>query len=46
MRLYQAGKLPVDKLVSRSIALEEINEGFERLATGEVARQLITFGST
>jgi len=44
MRLYQAGKLPVDTLVSRSMPLEAINDGFERLATGEVARQLISFG--
>jgi alcohol dehydrogenase len=46
MRLHQAGKLPVDRLVSRSLALEDINEGFERLATGEVARQLVRFGPT
>lgn len=43
LRLYQAGKLPVDRLVSRSLPLEAINEGFEALATGEVARQLIRF---
>jgi len=43
MRLYRAGKLPVDQLVSRSLPLEDINEGFELLATGEVARQLIRF---
>ncbi|HEX6512401.1 MAG TPA: zinc-binding dehydrogenase, partial [Chloroflexota bacterium] len=45
MALYSAGKLPVDRLVSRSLPLEAINEGFERLATGEVARQLINFAT-
>ncbi|HLG70203.1 MAG TPA: zinc-dependent alcohol dehydrogenase family protein [Chloroflexota bacterium] len=44
MRLYRAGKLPVDKLVSRTLPLDQINDGFEALATGEVARQLIRFG--
>jgi len=39
--LYQAGMLPVDKMISRTIALEEINAGMEALRKGEVARQLI-----
>ena len=43
MRLYTAGKLPVNRLVSRSLPLEAINDGFEALAGGEVARQLLTF---
>ena len=38
---YQAGKLPVDKLLSETIALEEINAGFDRLASGETLRQTI-----
>jgi len=43
MGLYQKGLLPVDELVSPSIALEEINMGFDRLADGAAIRQLIRF---
>lgn len=43
IRLYQAGKLPIDELLSPSIALDEINTGFDRLAQGSVVRQLIHF---
>lgn len=41
--LYRAGKLPVEKLLSAHIALEDINEGFDRLARGDVIRQVIMF---
>jgi len=41
--LYQAGMLPVDLLFTRSIALDEINQAFDALASGEAVRQLITF---
>jgi alcohol dehydrogenase len=41
--LYRAGRLPVDKLMTHKLKLEEINEGFERLAKGEAIRQIITF---
>ncbi|HLX62451.1 MAG TPA: zinc-binding dehydrogenase, partial [Planctomycetota bacterium] len=41
--LYQAGKLPVDKLTGRRLALDEINEGFDRLAGGESLRDVIVF---
>lgn len=40
--LYQAGRLPVDKLMTHTLHLNEINEGFERLANGEAIRQIIT----
>ena len=43
MNLYRAGKLPVDKLISHKIKLNEINQGFERLAKGEGIRQIIIF---
>ncbi len=42
--LYLAGRLRVDELVSRSYPLEEINEAYEALAQGEVARSIIAFG--
>lgn len=41
--LYQAGRLPVDKLMTHKLRVEDINEGFERLAKGEAIRQIITF---
>jgi alcohol dehydrogenase len=41
--LYQSGRLPVDKLMTHKLALEQVNEGFERLAKGEAIRQVITF---
>ena len=41
--LYQSGRLPVDKLLSHSLKLEQVNEGFERLAKGDAIRQIITF---
>lgn len=36
--LYLAGKLRVDKLMGERLALNEINGGFDRLATGEGLR--------
>jgi alcohol dehydrogenase len=41
--LYLAGKLPIDKLVTHRIKLDEINLGFDRLANGEAIRQVIVF---
>jgi Zn-dependent alcohol dehydrogenase len=40
--LYQSGRLPVDKLMTHTLNLDEVNEGFERLAKGEAIRQIIT----
>lgn len=41
--LYRAGLLPVDKLHTHTLKLDEINEGFDRLAAGEAIRQIVTF---
>ncbi|GHC72711.1 zinc-dependent alcohol dehydrogenase family protein [Limoniibacter endophyticus] len=41
--LFKAGRLPVDKLLSGTIRLEEINEGFDRLHRGEVIRLVVEF---
>lgn len=41
--LFLSNRLPVDKLLSHRLKLEDINEGFERLAKGEAIRQIITF---
>lgn len=40
--LYRAGRLPVDQLLTGRLSLEQINEGFDRLARGEAIRQIIT----
>jgi alcohol dehydrogenase len=44
MALHQSDKLPIDLLVTRSIPLEAINEGFDALAEGRAVRQLLRFG--
>jgi alcohol dehydrogenase len=41
--LYKEGKLPVDRLMSDRIALDDINAAFDRLAAGETVRQVIVF---
>ncbi len=41
--LYQSGRLPVDKLMTHQLRLDEVNEGFERLAKGEAIRQILSF---
>ncbi|MAC77451.1 MAG: alcohol dehydrogenase [Rhodobacteraceae bacterium] len=42
--LHAQGRLPVEKLMTAKIKLEDINAGFDRLQAGEVIRQLIDFG--
>lgn len=39
--MYQAGLLPVDRLLSERITLDEINPALDRLARGESIRQVI-----
>lgn len=41
--LYRRGKLPVDKLLSHRLRLDEINEGFDRLSDGSAVRQIVEF---
>jgi alcohol dehydrogenase len=41
--LYRQGRLPVDRLMSGTIPLEDINTGFDRLHAGEVVRLVVTF---
>jgi S-(hydroxymethyl)glutathione dehydrogenase / alcohol dehydrogenase len=42
-RAYLDGSLLLDELISRRIALEEINDGFGALKRGETIRSVITF---
>ncbi len=41
--LYMNKKLKLDELVSRRIALDEINDAFEWMEKGEVPRSVIIF---
>jgi alcohol dehydrogenase len=41
--LFRAGRLPVDRLMSGKLSLDDINEGFDRLADGRAVRQVIEF---
>ena len=43
IELYKSGRLDVDKLISHTLHLNDINEGFERLAAGNALRQIIIF---
>jgi Zn-dependent alcohol dehydrogenase len=43
--LYQAGALPVDLLLSETIALDAINPAFDALARGEAVRQVVRLGA-
>ncbi len=41
IRLFQQGKLPVDKLLSEIVSLDELNDAFDRLAEGKSIRQVM-----
>lgn len=42
-QLYLDGRLTLDPLISDRIALEQVNEGYDRLIAGETARSVILF---
>ncbi len=41
--LHRQGRLPVERLLTHRLTLDEVNEGFDRLASGEAVRQAIVF---
>ena len=43
-RAYLDGKLKLDEMITRHIALDEINAGFADLKSGEAIRSVIVFG--
>ena len=43
VELYRAGRLPVNKLMSGRMKLDEINTGFDLLHEGKAVRQVVTF---
>jgi alcohol dehydrogenase len=44
MSLYEQGRLPVDRLLSGKLELDDINAGFDALAEGIAVRQVVTLG--
>jgi alcohol dehydrogenase len=42
--LWRAGRLPVERLISSTIELADINAGMDALADGRAIRQIINFG--
>jgi S-(hydroxymethyl)glutathione dehydrogenase/alcohol dehydrogenase len=40
---YLAGKLKLDEMISRRIKLEDINDAFAEMKTGQIARSVIVF---
>jgi S-(hydroxymethyl)glutathione dehydrogenase/alcohol dehydrogenase len=43
IRLWRAGRLDLERMISRRITLEQINDAMGALARGEVIRQVISF---
>jgi len=41
--LYQSGRMPVDRLMSGRLTLDQINEGFDLLHEGKAIRQVVVF---
>lgn len=42
-QMWREGKLPVEKLVTSTVKLEDINEAMDRLADGQAVRQIIEY---
>jgi alcohol dehydrogenase len=45
VKLYQRGRLPVDRLVTDRLRLDELNAGFDRLREGRAIRQVVLPGA-
>jgi len=41
--MYRAARLPVDRLLTHELKLDDINAAFDRLATGAAVRQVVVF---
>ncbi|GAA1933595.1 alcohol dehydrogenase catalytic domain-containing protein [Nocardioides hwasunensis] len=44
VELWRAGRLPVERLITSTISLAEVNQGMDDLADGRALRQIIEFG--
>ena len=40
-RMYRRGRLPVDRLMTGTLSLDEVNKGFDQLHDGVAIRQVI-----
>jgi S-(hydroxymethyl)glutathione dehydrogenase / alcohol dehydrogenase len=43
LSLYRAGRLDLEGMITRRLSLDDINDAFGALSSGEVIRQVITF---
>ena len=43
VRMYLDGRLKLDEMVSRTLSLDEVNDGYDAMKRGEVARTVIKF---
>jgi S-(hydroxymethyl)glutathione dehydrogenase / alcohol dehydrogenase len=43
LRLWKAGRLDLEGMISRRMKIDEINDGLEAMRAGDVVRQVITF---
>ena len=43
IELYRSGELLLDELISRTITLDQVNEAFDAMEAGEVARSVIQY---
>jgi S-(hydroxymethyl)glutathione dehydrogenase/alcohol dehydrogenase len=43
LRLWRAGRLDLDGMISRRLRLEDVNDAFEAMTAGDVIRQVISF---
>lgn len=43
IEMYLDGRLKLDEMISGTMPLEQVNEGFDDMKTGNVARQIIVF---
>src|SRR5205085_10784765 len=43
LSLWRAGRLDLDGMITRRLSLDDVNDAFDALASGEVIRQVISF---
>jgi S-(hydroxymethyl)glutathione dehydrogenase/alcohol dehydrogenase len=41
--MYMDGRLKLDEMISHRLKLEQVNEAFEEMKTGSIARSVIVF---
>ncbi|MET1133795.1 MAG: alcohol dehydrogenase catalytic domain-containing protein [Aeromicrobium sp.] len=44
VEMWRAGRLPVERLITSTISLDDVNQGMDDLADGRALRQVIDFG--